>query len=436
MAVPLKSGFELDDDPATPRTDATVCFRDLIPHPDHPRVAGISTHDAHSWCASRRAVPAPAWLIKRLDVSNLEPYVGFSANGNPLPQIAYSDDEGAPVNAAVDAVNVLLDALPDELRSQVVRGTVDNDEFRAWSNPELYVNPGGIRLDETSPQTQDLIHDILRSSLSKEGYEKVNGCMLTNHFLGQLVNGPKVLNRHSYNFRLFLPPSGPSLTEPWGYTFFGHHLCLAVLFCGPRMVIGPTFMGAEPDRIDVGPHAGLRLFKREEIGGLNLTRSLSAENQRRAQIYEGMTCDEGLPADQWNPFDERHLAGARQDNRIVPYDGLPISSMTPNQREEIYALIQAFNIYLPAGPLQAKMRRVRSFEDQTYFAWIGKYGLGDPYYFRIHSPVVFCEFDFHCGIFLTNTSPAKCHIHTVNRLPNCEDYGKALVAQWREGGCV
>jgi hypothetical protein len=34
-------------------------------------------------------------------------------------------------------------------------------------------------------------------------------------------------------------------------------------------------------------------------------------------------------------------------------------------------------------------------------------------------------------VFLTNTSPAKCHIHTVNRLPNCEDYGKALVAQWR-----
>jgi hypothetical protein len=33
-------------------------------------------------------------------------------------------------------------------------------------------------------------------------------------------------------------------------------------------------------------------------------------------------------------------------------------------------------------------------------------------------------------VFLTNTSPAKCHIHTINRLPNCEDYGKALIAQW------
>lgn len=35
-------------------------------------------------------------------------------------------------------------------------------------------------------------------------------------------------------------------------------------------------------------------------------------------------------------------------------------------------------------------------------------------------------------VFLTNTSPAKCHIHTVNRLPNCEDYGKALIRQWKQ----
>jgi hypothetical protein len=32
-------------------------------------------------------------------------------------------------------------------------------------------------------------------------------------------------------------------------------------------------------------------------------------------------------------------------------------------------------------------------------------------------------------VFLTNTSPARCHIHTVNRLPNRGDYGKALLEQ-------
>ncbi|OXG29198.1 hypothetical protein C349_00832 [Cryptococcus neoformans var. grubii Br795] len=435
--VPVNSGFVLQDDPATPRTDATVHFRDILPKPDHPRVAGVHTHSALSWCQSRREVPAPGWLINRLDIRNIErPYKGFSSDGKPDPTIFhYEQDEGAPVEAAVEAVNKLLENLPEKTKREVIKGDVaDDDEFRAWSNPELYVNPGGIRLDETTIEIQELVHGVLKASLSPEGYKKAAGCTFTNHFLGELVNGLAVLNKDSYNFRLFLPPAtrAPSLTEPWGWSFFGHHLCLAVCFVGKRMIIGPTFMGAEPDRIDVGPHEGLRLFSQEEIRALNLMRDLSPENQKRAQISEGMDCASGLPEDRWNPFDERHLGGAHQDNRIVPFEGCPISAFTPEQREEIYAIIQAFNIYLPEGPMKYKMQRIRKFEDQTYFAWIGKFGLGDPYYFRIHSPATFCEFDFHCGIFLTNTSPAKCHVHTVNRLPNCEDYGKALIRQWKE----
>jgi hypothetical protein len=145
-----------------------------------------------------------------------------------------------------------------------------------------------------------------------------------------------VLNEHSYNFRLFLPESatsrsgsgsdgkedidaGPAdenadedddaleglelLTRPWGWNFFGHHLCLNVVFVGKRMIVGPTFMGAEPDRIDTGPHAGTRLFTQEEIRGLDLMRDLSEENKERAQVNVDMK--EGLGEDRWNPFDER-----------------------------------------------------------------------------------------------------------------------------------
>ncbi|GAA5854789.1 hypothetical protein JCM8547_004072 [Rhodosporidiobolus lusitaniae] len=434
--APVSSGFILHDDPSTPATDATIPFRQLIPKPDHPRIAGICDHSALSWCESRRAVEAPAWLINRLDYKNLErPYKGFSSDGKPDPSIFhYEDDEGAPVEAAVEAVEQFLAVLSKEDMAAVIKGDIEeDDEFRMWSNPELYVNPGGIRLDETTEKNRTLIHNILKASLSPDGYAKAHGCMLTNHFLGELVNGTAVLNEHSYNFRLFLPTDTrrPSVTKPWGFSFFGHHLCLSVCFVGKVMVVGPTFMGAEPDRIDVGPHAGLRLFSHEEIRGLTLMRDLSEENQKKAQLNEGMTTAEGLADDRWNPFDERHLAGAGQDNRIVPFEGCPISSFTPEQREEVYAILRAFNIYLPEKALEHHMRRIRQFEDQTYFAWIGKFDLGSPYYYRIHSPVTFCEFDFHC-VFLTNTSPAKCHIHTVNRLPNCEDYGKALIWQWKK----
>jgi len=259
--------------------------------------------------------------------------------------------------------------------------------------------------------------------MSKTGYEKTLGCCLTNGFLGHLVNGRKVLNEDSYNFRLF---GTPDLQKPWGYTFFGHHLCICVVVQGTRMSIGPTFMGAEPDRIDEGPHKGLRLFREEELLPLQLMQGLSTELQKQATLSRGMG-PEDLPEDRWNPFDERHLGGARQDNRIVPYEGVCVNQFSQAQKDIVFELFKAFNAYYPEAVLEHRLSNFKKHIDETYFAWIGEFGDEDPFYYRIHSPVGFMELDFHGGIFLTNTSPARCHIHTVNRLPNRGDYGRALV---------
>ncbi len=174
---------------------------------------------------------------------------------------------------------------------------------------------GGLRLDECTEKVQVAVHSVLKASFSSNGYTKVLGCCLTNDFLGDLVHGKSVLNKHSYNFRLF---GQPSLDSPWAYTFFGHHVCIAVFVQGKRMVIGPTFLGAEPDHIDEGPHAGLRLFGTEEHLSLQLMQSLSPALQEKVTISKGMD-GESLPEDRWNPFDERHLGGATRDNRVVPY---------------------------------------------------------------------------------------------------------------------
>jgi hypothetical protein len=317
MSVPQNSGYVRNTDPTRPRSDAEVPFRDIIPKPDHPRIAGIASHNAISWCESRREIPEPGWLINRLDAKNLErPYVGFTSDGKVREGIyQYDADEGAPTAEAAAAVNGLFSVLDDSQRKAVHCGEVTDDAFRLWSNPELYMNPGGLRLDECSKEVQDAIHDVIKASTSKNGYENIWGCCLTNGFLGHLVNGRGVLNEHSYNFRLF---GTHGLQKPWGYTFFGHHLCIAVVFLGTRMVIGPTFLGAEPDQIDEGPHKGLRLFQFQELGALRLMQGLSPSQQNKALLCEGMD-GKSLPPDRWNPFDERHLAGARQDNRVVPY---------------------------------------------------------------------------------------------------------------------
>ena len=142
--VPKNSGYILTDDPATPLTSATVAFRDIIPPASHPKIAGIADHDALSWCQSRRKIPAPAWLINRLDAKNIEkPYKGFTADGIVRDDVYnYAADEGAPIDAMVKAANNLLEIITPEQKAEVCKPSVDDDEFRVWSNPELYVNPG------------------------------------------------------------------------------------------------------------------------------------------------------------------------------------------------------------------------------------------------------------------------------------------------------
>lgn len=421
----MNSGYLQTSDPAKPRSDAAVPFRDIIPSPTHPRIAGIADHDALSWCESRRQIEAPAWLINRLDGKNLEkPYKGFTSDGKVREGLYnYAKDESAPTEKVIAKTEALLNILSAEQKKAVQFGDVTDDDFRLWSNPELYMNPGGLRLDECSSEVQISIHAILRASSSAQGYEKILGCCLTNDFLGHLVNGKKVLNEHSYNFRLF---STPSMSKPWGYTFFGHHLCLNVVFLGKRMIIGPTFMGAEPDRIDEGPHAGLRLFRTEELESLKLMQGLPKELQDKATLSKGMD-GKSLAADRWNPFDERHLGGARQDNRIVPFEGCLVSEFPAESQQSIINLFLAFNEYYPEPVLEQRLALFKKYLGETYFSWIGEFGDEDPYYYRIHSPVAFMELDFHCGIFLTNTTPARCHIHTTNRLPNRGDYGRALL---------
>lgn len=96
-----------------------------------------------SWCDSRRQIEAPAWLINRLEKTNLGPFHGFTATGTVEENVyQYADDEGAPTEDVAEKVRNLLNLLSAEQMTALECGDVRTDEFRLWSNPELYVNPG------------------------------------------------------------------------------------------------------------------------------------------------------------------------------------------------------------------------------------------------------------------------------------------------------
>ena len=326
---------------------------------------------------------------------------------------------GKPIVAA--ATN-LLSRLTSAQRAAVCF-PLDAPEWRRWQNTELQLEADGIRLDQVDASIRDTIMAVVQESLSPQGFEKIRNVMKLNRFLGDLVDGPGVMGEWSFTFSLF---AKPSLTEPWGWQLFGHHLALNCLVIGEQMVISPTFLGAEPFYADAGPFKGIRLFREEEELGLALMRSLSPAQQAQATIFHSMKGGD-IPPERVHFADERHFGGAFRDNRIVPYEGIKISEFSRDQKKCLLDLIEVFLILLPPGPRKARIEDIVAHLDETRFCWIGGHGESSTFYYRVQSPVVLIEFDHHCGVFLTNENPEKFHVHTIVRTPNGNDYGNALL---------
>ena len=259
---------------------------------------------------------------------------------------------------------------------------------------------------------------------------KLSQLCVVNGFLGQLVASPQICNEYSYNFVLF---GTPSESRPWGFSFYGHHLCLNIFLYGPQIICSPWFTGAEPNEIDEGPHAGTTILRVEEKLGLELMQSLPPEQQKVAQIYKLMK-DPEMPKGRWNHDDQRHLCGAYRDNRIVPYEGVVVSNLSSQHQDLITKILHEYFLYLPKQARDMRLDQAIKHYSETYFSWIGGLESTDSvYYYRIQSPVVIVEFDHHSGVFLTNGEPERFHVHTLLRTPNGGDYGMALRGLRRDG---
>ena len=412
-------------------------FRKLQPTPGQGRWKDIEERDIYEHARLSRAVPHLVEIIAQWDRAYAEPFLGITTDGRARQGLFALADEGAPGKAAVDAARRLLASVTEEQRKKLTY-QIDAREWRGWLNPEFYINEHGLRLEEIAPAATEAALFLLRCSMSPVGYEKALNCMRTNQFLGELIGALKIMNALSYNILIF---GEPSEEGPWGWQLFGHHLVLNCFFLGGQMVMSPTFMGAEPNHIDVGPYAGTKMFQDEERLGLQLMKSLSPSDQQVAQIYK-LLKDPAMPPGRWHRADQRLFGGAYRDNQIVPAEGAVVGGWDRGKKDQVMGILSAFLEYLPSGPLAARLADVERHLDETRFSWIGEFGDEDAFYYRIQGPTLMVEFDHKSGVWLTNPEPAKCHIHTTVRTPNGNDYGKDLlrahyekVARGEHPGC-
>jgi len=354
-----------------------------------------------------------------------QPFKGLTTGGDLMSGLYETGSTGhstARIRACAEAFVLLLSG---PQRVAALR-PIDSPEWMNWFN--AVEMPYGLSLRAATDGQRHAVLDLIRASLSTRGYDQVWGAMLLNELLGELVGNTSILNAWNYGITIF---GAPSAEEPWGWQLQGHHVAVNCFILKDQIVATPLFIGAEPAIVDQGPLKGMAILQEEERAGFELLQALDAGQRDVAIVFDSML-EQNLPPGRYTPADQRTQAGAFQDNAILPYEGLAGTDMSASQRAKLADIIALYVSRMPSGHDRVKMTEVMRHISETHFSWIGSSGPEDPFYYRIHSPVILIEFDHHSGVALDNAHPEKFHVHTLVRTPNGNDYGKDLLRQHYE----
>ncbi len=370
------------------------------------------------------AAPAILEIVDERAAELARPFRGVTTDGVVRPRFPSGPPRRGPGTTAVaDAAQAFLAALSPEQRQRATFA-FDADQWRMWINVHMNHFRHGLMLEDLVPAQREAALDIVRASLSARGFHQARSIMRLNELLAEITGDHEAFGEWPYFLSIFGDPAG---SEPWGWQIDGHHLCVNAVAVDGHLVTTPTFMGAEPRRVNLGPLAGISLFDPEESLGLDLIRSLDSTQRAQAVLYPSIHPDH-IPALLQNAFDGRMAAGAFHDNLVAPYQGVAGADLSDTQRKLLVSLAATYVGWSADAHAAGRLAEVEAHLDETWFSWYGGTDDSSPFYYRVHSPVLLVEFDHHPGVALDNEEPSRHHVHTVVRTPNGGDYGTDLLA--------
>ena len=345
-----------------------------------------------------------------------DPFRGITIDGKLQDNLFSIGSTGVSTEPVRGAAAAFLASLTPEQKAKTLFAA-DDDEWRNWMNQHFYVRKG-MSFQEMTDAQREAAFGLMQASLSARGMQLTRDIMRLNHTLAELNDD----NFEEYGeWRYSITVMGePSVTEPWGWQFDGHHGIINYFVLGDQVVMAPAFFGSEPIRADAGKFKGVEIMQDEQDKGLMFMQGLSPAQQQLATLSE--TKDFGNIQSQ-----------AYGDNIDFDSGGLPGRDMSDDQQGALMALIELYVGNMDDGHAAIKMQEVAAHIDDTTFAWIGESGDDAVFYYRILSPVLLIEFD-HMGPIgmrhlLTPGVPTREHVHAVIRTPNGNDYGKDLLRQ-------
>jgi len=313
----------------------------------------------------------------------------LSAHDGPEDHKHGDPSAKAALEMAHAATN-LWAALTDEQKAKVGFGFKDDQRYDWHFIPRVRK---GLPWKEMTPAQRALAHALLASGMSSRGYAQAVTIMSLEAILQDMEQGKgPVRDPELYFFSIFGSPGG---ADPWGWRVEGHHLSLNFTVLGTKGTVGgPTFMGANPGEVRVGPRKGLRVLGHEEYLGRKLVQSLT-DDQKKKGI---------LPGDA--PKDIISFV-ARKAKPIEPA-GIMASDLNAEQKAILTELVAHYAEKLrPEIASQDLAKILKAGVDKIGFAWAGGVEPGQPHYYRVQGPTFLLEYD--------NTQNDANHIHTIWR---------------------
>lgn len=283
----------------------------------------------------------------------------------------------------------LMDTLNPDVKERILFDMRSEERFNWHFFPK---ERKGVSLNDLDKEQEKQSKAFLGVGLSDMGLKKALGVITLESVLYNKGNQNPNRDPGKYFFSVF---GQPNAEKSWGWRFEGHHLSLNfTLDEGKLISVTPLFMGANPAEVEIGPHKGLKLLSAEENRGRKLVTSLSEEQREKAIIAERAPSD--------------IITGAKRSVDPLKPNGLPLSEMTDEQREQCLKLVKEYIFRVNAQYAVAEMDKIRAAGfDQIYFAWAGGFEPRHGHYYRIQGPHFVLEYD--------NTQGGANHIHTVWR---------------------
>ena len=327
--------------------------------------------------------------------------VTFSLAADSLPSHAQSATQ------MTVAVNAFIATLDENQRETVVQPLLI-DERTTWSNlPISMVLPDGVLAGNMTDDQRTALHDLLRASMSSQGYAKAAGIMRLDDLLYDIeserfADNPRrmafVENRSSGNYAVAVfgdPGSGN-----WGWKLAGHHFAVNFTLADGRVGFTPMFVGSNPATIEAGPYAGWMPLPHEASRGVEFMLSLTDAQQKVAKIHDEVADD--------------IFEGPGRRASLESFEGLKADELSVNQMRLLRALISEYVGNVDFDSAEAQLALVNDAGwDELWFSWRGPVDLHAEFYFRVHGPRLLIEYN--------RQNPS--HDHSVMRDP-MNDYGE------------